>query len=436
MLCRCLAVHAEADAGVTAVQAAVAQARQALARDAGALWGRRIDTVPWLFVEGQRVLMTADPHQPGYAAGPAGLWSGPLPAGVAPANTRLAWAGRTWAMVLLPLPDDAAAATRLLIHEAWHAVQPDLLPLPPLGETGPGSALLDQPEGRLWLQLEWRALAQALAAQAGSAAEATAAGHALQFRARRYALASVDERTRERLLDLSEGLAEYTAFRLTGATGSALGAHVRADAAAAPSFVRTFPYYTGPAYAYLLDRRGPGWIRRLPGTLDLQKLLTEALPGPPSEPAAPAALAALAERAGRDYGLDELRRREQVRWRAHRRQLAALRARFVDGPTLRLRPGRLDISFDFRANVSLGDAGTVMQRLVWKLPSGAELSAPDGALVLPDWSELRIPLEQATFHAGVLARPERWHTAGWTLALPAGWTLRRDGASWLATPPR
>ncbi|MBX6333490.1 MAG: hypothetical protein IRY91_16700 [Gemmatimonadaceae bacterium] len=457
LLVALLALAFPLQASDTALVAAERSAHAALVRDGGRLWHARLDTIPWLAVDaaGKRVSLSADPGLTGYTRVGDGLWVGPLPPGITPANTSIEWAGRRWAMIVLPLPSDSAARTRLLVHEVWHVVQPAVLPLPAVREGSAGAALLDEPEGRTWLQLEWRALADALDGMAtpGVPRERVtrALERALLFRARRYLAAAPEERDRERLLDMSEGLAEYTAWRLTGGDPRALAHEVRGAPAALSTFVRGFPYYMGPAYAMALDwlRRGASWTSELRGTPDLQRLVARSLPTRDDRPVeawllaaergAPDALArrlrAAAEREGASYDLASLRAAESARWHEHEQRLAALRATFVDGPTLRIVPGSLAITFDPRAQIALGAAGTVMPGLAWKTADGASLSAPAGALVSTDWSELRVPLDTLALAAGTLDSARTWHAAGWTLTLPRGWVLVRDGHSWVARPP-
>src|SRR5207245_3540972 len=180
------------DSALAWARVTVGRARALLTADAGRLWGVRLDTIPWLFVLEGRAYATAHPAQDGYVTDGLGWWAGPVPAGIAPANTSVDWAGRRWAMVLLPLPADSAAAVRLVIHEAWHVAQPQALPLTPYNETGSGADLLDRPAGRVWLRLEWLALARAL--EASGEKRRGAWRDALTFRARRYAVADSAER--------------------------------------------------------------------------------------------------------------------------------------------------------------------------------------------------------------------------------------------------
>lgn len=297
------------------------------------------------------------------------------------------WAARRWAMVLLPLPADSLEAVRLLIHEVWHAVQRAALPVAAPNEAGVvGGDLLDGPDGRLWLQLEWRALAEAL--QATGAAQDRALLASPAFRARRYSTASPEERLRELLLDVHEGLADYPAWRVTRSDPRDLAERLRTEAPRRRSYVRSFAYFTGPAYGLLLDARLPGWTRRFPCAPNLQLAALSTLRRPPAYlrpwPEGTCCdgmgdLERLAEREGRRRGLASLRARERSRWREHVATLQSAQAPFVDGPTLRLRPGALNVVFDPNGQLSLGEAGTVMGGLQWRSADGtAELSAPAG----------------------------------------------------------
>lgn len=442
---------------VAAFTAAVHRAQLALAADRGRLWRARLDTVRWMGTESGRVWLTADPQATGYVRD-GNVWTGALPAGISPSNTSVTWSGHRWAMVMLQHLGDSSEADRLLVHEAMHTLQPALLPAPTYNETGAGSGLLDEADGRTLLRLEWRALAAALRARAGiegvgGRARLDAIHDALVFRAARYALASPDEIVRERALDVAEGLPEYTAWRITRSPRRDFIAALDSAPSRMPSFVRGFVYYTGPAYAFLLDDYEDGaWRRSVRALPDLQRLLlvawrdrartdgiatlmNDAFAGHTLTSADRARLTSLAHDLAPRYDGVAVRHEEDARWAARERQLAEYRAKFVNGPTLRLRPRSLSISFDPRGQASLGDAGTVMANLVWRGPGGAELHAPAGALVTPSWNEVRVPRGVLQLTLGVLGAPLSLRGDGWSLELPAGWQVSADGDSFVLSPP-
>ncbi len=55
-----------------------------------------------------------------------------------------------------PLPEDDDARQVLVMHESWHRVQEQI----GLPASNPSNGHLNTFDGRLWLQLEWRALGQ------------------------------------------------------------------------------------------------------------------------------------------------------------------------------------------------------------------------------------------------------------------------------------
>lgn len=406
------------DSAVAGFLAGVRVARRDMVADSGRLWGVRLDTIPWLGVWQGRMIRVG-------AGGDT--TSVPVPAGMAAANTSVEWDGRRWAMVVLPVPRDSVVAARLLMHEAVHVLQPAVLPKPDYNETGAGSDLLDGPEGRVWLRLELRALAAAL--RDTGAVGRQARDDAVLFNEwRRLQVAAVTEAQRESALELVEGLPEYSGWRLSGATPEQVAAVLVAPEPRGQTYVRRFAYQLGPAYGFLLDRSGPGWRRGLSVNSDLAMMAAPRLAGIPDS----AAVAAAAAR----YGVDSIRAQEAARAVARTRELNRLKAAFVTGPTLRIRPGVLRLTFDPRVQSSLGASGTVMGQLTWIGVDSAQLSAPDGALVVPDWTEVRVPLGKVRVAPGTLRARKSWVGDGWTLTLPAGWIVGRgDGGSVLVTPP-
>lgn len=386
---------------------AVADVRAALARDGGTLWGVSLDG-PVLFVEpATRQVVATTSDSAGILRPEGPLFTGSLPAEINVANTAFRWGGRLWCMVMWPLPSDTLRRRTLLIHELWHRVQGDL----GLPSTGPANAHLDEPDGRLWLQLEWRALSRALAS--GGKERAQAVADALVFRAarrKRFPGSAADESALER----HEGLAEYTGIRLASVSPAARGAQARAaidKSAALASFVRSFAYVSGPAYGLLLDDARPGWRRELGAAADLGELLGTALRLPVPDSRAAGAKA----RAGR-YGLDSLLAVEGERERARQERLKALRQRFSEGPTLRIPLRSPKLGFDPRGLQPLDSLGTVYKGLRITESWGI-LDAPEGGLIAPTWDAVTVPAPTVTT-GDTLRGP------GWTLSLDPRWELR------------
>src|SRR4029079_18945604 len=135
---------------------------------------------------------------------------GKIPKKINPANTALDWAGVHWTMVMWPVADFRQARERLLLHECFHRLQ-EKLGLPARDAV---NSHLDTLNGRIWIQMEWRALERALR-QTGPARVAAIAD-ALLFRAYRRSLFA-DAAGKENALELNEGLSEYTGVKLSSA---------------------------------------------------------------------------------------------------------------------------------------------------------------------------------------------------------------------------
>lgn len=171
-------VPADAAAALTGVR----EFTIACHRDGGRLWGRSL-CGPLITVDGQTGLAVAtEPPPQGRFDRQGGLWIGRVPDGMQVANTAFDWDGRLWSTVRLPLPTDRYARIQLLIHEAFHRIQPDL----GLNARDAINAHLDERDGRYLLRLELRAMAAALQASGPAARRAT--HDALTFRAQRNRL--------------------------------------------------------------------------------------------------------------------------------------------------------------------------------------------------------------------------------------------------------
>ena len=317
-------------------------------------------------------------------------------------NAPIEWGGARWsAYVWSMIPaDDPQARGRLMLHELFHRVQPEL----GLMVLGAPNDHLDTLEGRYWVRLEWRALARAL--ESAGPERLVAIRDALAFRDTRHRLfPGADES--ERADELREGLAQYTGtVAATSSRGEAIADAVRqlADAEIAPTFVRTFGYPTGTGYGLLLDDLSPGWTRTITSTNDLSRLVMDAAR---IEPAADAGQSA------NRYGGPELRLAEEERARKQEARLAELRRRFVEGPQVIVPRGRGAMLKTTGATPIPGE-GTVFFEYRVTAPWGSLESS--GVLESADGVTLRLP-------APFQREGDALTGEGWRVTLAPGWVV-------------
>lgn len=390
------------------------EVRKACQGDAGRLWNKSL-CGPMLFADPATNSVVANQADAEGRLQPQdGVFIGKLPPKMNPANTNLQWAGVHWTMVMWPLPENPVTRTRLMMHELYHRIQSDL-GLPP---TSPANAHLATLEGRIWLRLEWRALKQALARpEAPPAERRRAVEDALLFRMRRRALFP-GAAEQERQLEMHEGLAEYTGYKLRGtvdaATAEAVISRLKSSESDA-AFSRSFAYVSGPAYGLLLDFSGKPWRGRLTRHSDLGDLLRAAY-----SVVIPAGVTASAEKRMAVYDGVALRWSETRQDEQRKAVLAAYTRRLVTGPVLHLpAAGQFNFSFDPNNVIPLDDTSSIYVNLRVTDEWGI-LEVTDGALM---------KREQGKFSGVVVEAPrdfagKREITGnGWNLTLAEGWRL-------------
>jgi hypothetical protein len=339
-----------------------------------------------------------------------GVFVGKLPTEISPANTATDWAGVHWTMVMWPVSEFRQARERLLLHECFHRLQKKL----GLPARDAVNNHLDTLNGRIWIQMEWRALERALR-QTGSARQAAIAD-ALLFRSYRRSLFP-GSANNENALELNEGLAEFTGVKLSSAdlqeTVLRAGLILR-QARNNPTFARSFAYVSGPAYGALLDLSSKPWRIGLNPSTDLGLLLQERykISIRVSEAAARSALSR--------YEGDEIVTIETAQERKRVQQTAEARKKFLDGPVLIL-PLSADVNYSFNPNNVFGiDTNVTVYPTLRMVDNFGVLTVSNGA-----WLErgpsghlmrARVPAPQ-----DLSARPLKGD--GWSLELANGWEV-------------
>ena len=385
---------ADAQVDQQRAQAYFREAQALCERDGGRLWGVSICAPMVIGDMRTQTFATSQPPPEEPRPPVVGLVNGPVK-----------WGGVTWAAYAWNHLVNRSAQSRneVLLHELFHGVQQQLGLFVPLVE----NEHLDALDGRYWLQLEWRALARALAAS--GAPRNAAVRDALAFRQERRRIYPVFAET-ERALEINEGLASYTGTALaassrTEAVASAL--RVLTDAEKGESFIRTFAYASGPAYGLLLDETAPGWRRALRSTDDFGILLMNALAVQPANNAVAAAAV---------YGGVELRAAEEQREQLRQDRINELRQRFVDGPVLVIPGGGSGMS-DSRGATVIPGSGTVYFHAYRASAAWGTLEAEKGVLLASDGRSRRVP-------APVRQDDGTFSGDGWTFRPNPGWTVR------------
>ncbi len=383
------------------------EVRQIGIADAGRLWGKSV-AGPLLFVDpstGSIVANRADAR--GLFKVGNGVWTGKLPDGMSPANTGIEIGGTRWAMIMWPLPDNRYVRRRLLLHESFHRVQ-DSLGLP---ATNPQNSHLAGADGRIWLRLEFRALTEALLRN--GKARHTAIRHALTFRAKRHSLfpGAADD---ERLLEINEGLAEYTGLMLSGLPPNVLGDRVATQLSqqeTQESQSRSFAYASGPAYALLLDDADSSWRRKVTAASDLASMVRDAY--------RITLRAADADDLIATYTGSRMVAAERARETNRVATEAKLRARFADGPTLTLPvAGKFSFSFDPNGAIPLAGLGTVYESSRMSDEWGSLVVSSGGVLLLRNPAGLIT----GVVLPGPAIKPDGAEGDGWKLTASPGWT--------------
>jgi len=137
-------------------------------RDAGRLWGVSL-CGPMVIVDPATGTRATSQPEPG----------GPLPRFSGSADGPVSWGGVRWfAFPLWMLPEkDADTRQQVMLHGLFHRIQPELGFITDDGI----NEHLHTLEGRIWMQLEWRALRRAVESsgneRAGAIADALGGAH-------------------------------------------------------------------------------------------------------------------------------------------------------------------------------------------------------------------------------------------------------------------
>jgi hypothetical protein len=363
-------------------------------RDAGRLWGVSLCGPLVIVDQATGTRATNQPEPEGQPPRFPGLVDGPV-----------SWGGLRWFSIpLYLLPEkDADLRQQLLLHGLFHRIQPELGFMTDDGF----NEHLDTLEGRVWMQLEWRALHRAIESSGSDRPAAIADALAFRRERRRLFPGAADNERRD---EIREGLASYTgiaAWANSPADAQRAAAAALAGDKSQLSFVGNFEGASGPAYGVLLDDLLPGWRRQVRSTSDLGDILASAT----NRPAATDVAVAAAR-----YDAATLRTAEEARDRAQQIRVAELRRRFVDGPVLTM-PGTGSGTSNTTGSVGIEGVGTVLFGNFTLTAQWGRLTADRGVLRAAGGATLSVPVTGPL--EGTTLRGD-----GWSATLNSGWVVQ------------
>lgn len=333
-----------------------------------------------------------------------------LPKEINIANTAVRWNGVNWAMYMLPLPDKKKERIGLLAHELFHRAQTNL----GFKLSNPNNNHLDQKEGRILLRLELEALKEAFFKNSDKEVQRELT-NAFIFRQQRYKTFPGADST-ENMLELNEGLAEYTGVMMSGRNDEEMKSHFLESINTFlmnPTFVRSFAYQTTPIYGYLLNKMKPGWNREITSQTNLTKYFQTQFNVHLFNN-----LDAIIARIGEHYGgekiiSEEIKREEEIKTR-----IQTYKKILIEQAHLEIRFQNMNISFDPRNIILLEDKGTVYPN-IRVTDNWGILTVTEGALMSPNWDKLSVSMPTQI-------NEEKVSGEGWVLELKNGFVVQRD----------
>jgi hypothetical protein len=356
-----------------------------------------------------RVVYANYPDSTGILKQDGVIFSGILPNTINIANTAITWSGRSWAMIMLPLPVNKQERLDLLAHELFHRSQPVL----GFKMNNPANDHLDQKEGRVYLRLELEALRKALVVKSKSAINRNLT-NALYFRNQRYSTYP-NAKSTENMLEINEGLATYTGIFMSGRNKKQIESYFDnkiTEFQNYPTFVRSFAYLTIPLYGTLLRKSEKYWNKQIDNNTNLTDFFIKSfnLNIPENLDAEILNYYGFAK-----INPDETKREERIK-----QLVSEYKTKFIDQPHLEIKFEKMSVSFDPRNLIPITGYGTVYPTLRVSDNWGI-LTVSDGALLGTNWD--KIIVSEPT-----LISTDKVAGNGWVIELNIGYFVEKNSS--------
>lgn len=341
------------------------------------------------------------------------IYVGVLPNEVNISNTSLHWNGREWAMIMLAsISSDKNERLNLLTHELFHRVQRQLKFI----SYNPSNYHLDKKDGRIYLRLELESLKKAVTSSSDSD-KINHLKNAILFRKYRNSLFSASDST-ENLLELNEGIAEYTGVMMSDRNTKQMQQHfidkmtlfVKNN-----SYVRSFAYETIPVYGYLLQFINKNWNKSINSQSNLIDFFIREF-----KIQVPNDISDIIENIKNEYDGQTIFLEETERDVLKKKTITDYISKFIDQPHLTIPLENMNMSFDCTVIIPLENYGTVYPD-IRVTDNWGILTAKKGSLISPSWSKI-------TVSAPILVDSNKVSGDGWTLELKNNYTVQKDSS--------
>jgi len=381
--------------------------------DNGKLWGRNL-WAPMLLIDVKtRFIVANQPDKEGLLKKEGDVFIGYFPKNKAIANSTTDYGGENWMMVLYPLPADDYLMKYLCVHELYHRLQNQLNLV-----FSYSNDHMDQLDARILIKLEWVALEKSMN-EVNAEKRNESLTDALVFRNYRRELYPGSD-TMENKMELHEGLADYTGHRIVSKTNE----EYKSNALTAKkmywennSYVRSFGYYSGLLYGYILDQGNSDWKNDLKKSSDLGLMAKDI-----NKINIPENLKKAYEKSRNKYDFEDISQFETAREKKLREMLIAYRIKFTKDTVLVLDVPRPNVVFNPGSLVPLDNLGTVYPTIKI-IGDWGTLQVNDGGCLF-DWKKAIVPA------TGIKKLENKILGAGWELELNQDWHLIRDGGNY------
>ena len=387
------------------------EARELSAKDDGKLWGIKLYG-PMMFVDSQtRFIVTNEADSIGILEKKGNVFIGYLKPEDGIANTATRWAGKLWMMIIWnSVSDDKLQRTNLMMHELYHCIQDKI----GLAIQWDKNGHLDEMQARILMKMEWNALETAIFSIGSERNQAIR--DALNFRYYRQKLFS-GSKENECKLEMNEGLAEYTGFKLSILKPEDQLNYFKTitqNRKEVNSFVRSFAYVSGPLYGYLLDEVSDSWRKKLNPNSDLGALLKDCYKIELND-FNQKKIEQLTVLYDYDKVLDFETKREEKRIL----RIKSLTEKLINNPILKINLKEMGIQYDPREVQPLKNYGTVYHTIRVTDEWGI-LDVSEDALMSDDWKTITVSAAKFKINNNFI------EGNGWNLTLNEGWKIKEE----------